>query len=951
MDGESTGGGVATYTVNDKDVYTGTIQQGENSFDVTQYIVLGNNTIIVKVVDSYDNMRKLTFYVNAIDISISSTFDSSQVFDGVITYKYTPVGVIEKTIHFLIDGVEVATNVTSVSNREQTQTFPAQSHNTHLLEVYMTATLTNGTVESNHLKYALTCIESGNFTPVVSISPTVTEVEQYSTFELPYMVYNPVSSLSNISIAVNDTVISTLEVDRTMQTFNYRLNSTGTAIVKITCGTVTETHTITVTKSAVDVEAETTSLELYLTSMGRSNSETNKDEWKYESISSTMTDFNWATNGWIVDDSGNVTLRVQGNARVTIPLKVFAFDLRLNGKTIEFEFLTKNVVNYDTPVITCWNNGKGFKIMPQEALFVSTQSKVSARFKEEERVRISFVVSELAENRLIHTYINGIASGSIQYPTTDSFAQVSPADIVIGCDDATIDIYNIRVYSNNLNRYQLLDNYIADMDDIDKKLKLYNNNQIYDAYGNVSFEKIKKQNDVLVVIGDLPAYKGDKQTCTMEFYKHDDSAKNWIAEGVSNNVQGTSSQYYPRKNFKFTLKQGLTYVESGETSDTYQLNDEVLPTNVFCTKADFAESSGAHNTGLANYVDWLLKKMNILTVPQQANSLVRTTVAGYPICIFHQSDEDSEPEFIGKYNFNTDKAAEATFGFSTGDESWEFSNNTSDRTNFRISEYDSMTDGQADWTNDFEARYPDDDDANAAYEAGTKKPVNLKSITDWIISCKGDTDKFKAEIDSYMDKQQLIFYWIITLVFGMVDQRAKNQFLTYYQGGLWLFIFYDNDTCLGINNEGAIEFLYNVEIHDVIGSQNVWNGAESELWNLVESAYSSEIKTMYTTMRQQGYLTYDKIMEFVNERQAAQWCEAIYNEDGYYKYEKPLVDGYLDYSVSHDNPTLVKTGAYLYAMQGSREMHRKWWLYYRLLYLDSKYLVASVLADTAVFRT
>lgn len=951
LDGESTGGGTVTYTVNDSVVYTGAIQQGENSFDVTKYIVLGNNTITVKVVDSYDNMRKLTYYVNAIDLSLSSTFDDSQIFNGSIVYKYTPVGAIDKTIHFLIDGVEVSTANTSVSNREQTQSLPQQNHGTHILDVYMTATLTNGTVESKHLKYALTCIETGNMTPIVSISPAVTKAEQYSTVELRYMVYNPASSLSNISISVNDAVISTLKVDRTLQTFNYRLNSMGTVTVKITSGEVSSIHTITVTKSAIDVEAETVSLELYLTSMGRSNAETNRNEWKYGTITSTLTDFNWATNGWIVDNTGNVTLRVQGNARVNIPLKVFASDLRQNGKTIEFEFTTKNVANYNTPVISCWDNGKGFKIMPQEALFVSTQSKVSARFKEEERVRISFVVSELAENRLIHTYINGIASGSIQYPVTDSFAQVNPANITIGCDDATIDIYNIRIYSNNLNRYQLLDNYIADMDDVDKKLELYNRNLIYDEYGNVSFEKIKKQNDILVISGDLPSYKGDKKTCAIKFYSHTDSTKDWICTKVQNDVQGTSSQYYPRKNYKFKFKDVITFLESGATAKTYQLNDEVLPANVFCVKADFAESSGSHNTGLANYVDWLLKQMNILTVPQKTNKLVRTTVAGYPICIFHQADENSELEFIGKYNFNTDKSAEATFGFSEGDESWEFSNNTSDRTNFRMSEYDNMTNGQADWTNDFEARYPNDDVANAEYEAGTKRPINLKTITDWIVSCKGNTDKFKSEINSYMDKQQLIFYWIITLVFGMVDQRAKNQFLTYYHGGLWLFIFYDNDTCLGINNEGAIEFLYNVEIHDVIGSQNVWNGAESELWNLVEQAYSSEIKAMYTTMRQRGYLTYDKVMEFINNRQVAQWCEAIYNEDGYYKYESPLVDGYLDYSVSKENPSLVKTGAYLYAMQGSREMHRKWWLYYRLLYLDSKYLAASVLADTAVFRT
>ena len=44
---------------------------------------------------------------------------------------------------------------------------------------------------------------------------------------------------------------------------------------------------------------------------------------------------------------------------------------------------------------------------------------------------------------LIYTYINGILSGVVTY----RFArQTSPTPIVIGSEDATIDIYNIRVY-------------------------------------------------------------------------------------------------------------------------------------------------------------------------------------------------------------------------------------------------------------------------------------------------------------------------------------------------------------------------------------------------------------------------------------------------------------------------------------------------------------------------
>lgn len=55
-------------------------------------------------------------------------------------------------------------------------------------------------------------------------------------------------------------------------------------------------------------------------------------------------------------------------------------------------------------------------------------------------------------------YVNGIASGACQYPIDDSFRQLQPTDITIGSNDATIDIYNIRVYDNNLTSKQVVNN-------------------------------------------------------------------------------------------------------------------------------------------------------------------------------------------------------------------------------------------------------------------------------------------------------------------------------------------------------------------------------------------------------------------------------------------------------------------------------------------------------------
>ena len=532
-------------------------------------------------------------------------------------------------------------------------------------------------------------------------------------------------------------------------------------------------------------------------------------------------------------------------------------------------------------------------------------------------------------------YINGIKSQSLQYPANDGFVQPSPVDITVVSSTATIDIYNIRSYSNNLNAQQLLDNYIADMDDIDKKLAIFNRNQVYDAYGNLSYSKMLEQIPCLIITGELSQFKGDKKTVSIEYVDKNHPEKSFTADGVVLNVQGTSSQYYPRKNYKGQFKKGFNMTESGKHQDMFTLNEEaVLPAANFCWKADFAESSGTHNTGLANYIGWMLLQAGILTEPQKKNALIRTTVYGEPCLIFHRSKAGETPLFIGKYNFNTDKSAENTFGFAEGDESWEFLNNTSDRSNFRSADF--SDDG---WKHDFESRYPD----------GNEDISHMREVFTWVVSCKDDIEKFKAEFAEHFDKKTIIFYYIITLVFGMVDQRAKNQFLTFYVGGKWIFIFYDNDTVFGINNEGAIQFSYDIEIHDIIGNLNVWNGANSLLWELVEQAFSSDITKMYQDLRQKGILSYDKIIEFCNTRQSDKWCESVYNEDGYFKYESPLIDGYTDYSTG--TAQTVKTGAFLYALQGSRDAHRRWWLYNRFKYMDSKFQAGSSLSDYITFRT
>ena len=927
LSGEETGEGIATYTLNNKQVASETINQGEVSFNIGKYLALGDNILVVQVTDSYGATRKLTFKINAVSIAVTSTFDDSKAYTGAISFPYTPMGAVEKTIHFLVDDKETGTYITSVSNRQQTYSIPAQAHGAHTLDVYATATINDTEVESDHLRYDIISIVSGNNTPVIASSFRTAEVEQFSTLLIPYIVYNPTTTTSDITLSANGIEISDQTIDRTRQTWSYRAETPGELELKIACGSVSKTFNLTVRESEIDVRPEEADLVLFLTSVNRSNNEEGKNIWNYGEIFAVLIAFNYATNGWIKTVDGFIALRVNGDARVTIPYNSFANDFRSTGKTIEFEFETRDVTDYDSVILSCMNAGIGLEVTAQKAIFRSEQTSIETQFKEDERVRISFVIEKKAENRLIFVYINGEICGLIQYPEQDNFTQPNPAGISIGSSDCTADIFNIRVYDNALNRYQLLDNYIADMDNLELKRKLYARNNIYDDYGNLSYEKLANQNISFTIVGELPTFKGDKKTVTLVYEDREHPERSWVATGVEIDVQGTSSQWYPRKNFKTKCKQGFTMTATGEHVDKVAIFEEEIPVNVFCFKADFAESSGVHNTGMARLIDYILRGMGFLTEAQKADPRVRTTVNGRPSVMWHQTSEDAERTSLGKYNFNNDKSTDETFGFKAGCESWEILNNTSDRVLFKRSDYITVdSEGNIEWLKDFEARYPD----------GNEDYTNLKRLTDWLVSVKDNPTKFRTEADQYLDMNFMLSYYTITELFAMVDQRAKNMFLTTFDGIRWICIFYDNDTVCGLNNEGVAAFDYTVEYHDQIGNKDVWNGAESTLWNNIEQAYSKEIAAMYAEMRSKKLLTYEECIRFFDTEQGDAWCEAVYNEDSWYKYVRPLLD--------------EGNGSYLYAAQGSRKMHRRWWLYNRFKYMDSKYIAGDYKNDFATLR-
>lgn len=908
--------GVVTYNVNGVDVRSEKIEVGIITFNAKQYLKKGSNTINVSVNPlPGDNGRgdSMTFNVEVIDVTLNSNFNYQKIYKDVIDFNYTPVGAIEKTVHILLDGTEIYTETVVSSGIQRSYQIPKQSHGTHLIEAYMEAVVGGSTVTTNKLSYEIITAVDGNTTPIISMNyRNENDVTQYSLISIPYAVYKDDSVENNIELFINNVNKGSLIVDRSWKTWSTTDYPIGEAEFKITCGSVSRSVYVNVVELNVNFKEATEGLEFYMSSANRTNSDVNKDQCSYGEYNVEFNNFNWVTNGWI-SDNGQTALKVCDGATVNIPITPFANDFKTLGQTIEFDFSVEDSINDNAIVCSCMSGDRGFQIKSKEAVYKTNEIEVDTKFKDKERVRISFVVEGSGLNRMIYTYIDGVVSGLNQYTINDIFTQQTPVSITLGSTECTIKLYTIRIYNRGLKINEILDNFIYDLTDITRKLDLYSKNNVFDSHDQIVYDRILDQVPCMIITGELPPVKGEKKTVSIKYEDKVNFDRNFEYSGCILDIQGTSSQYYPKKNYKFKLP------------ELYALRTNSIPVREFCLKADYMESSHSHNTGMAKFAESLYTEK----VPPQVNDpRVRTTIDGFIIALFYRQTANSELEYFGVYNFNNDKGTPETFGYSGNCECWEVCNNTSPRCLFRLSDYDTIDPGEGKpaWQADFEARYPD---KSVDYTA-------LKRLTDWLVSTENNPTKFKNEFNSYLNLHYTLMYYILTEFFAMSDSRAKNLFLATWDKQIWYPVLYDMDTMMGLNNEGVLEFRHNVESSDTIGTQNVFNGKNSLLWINVEQAFSEEINTLYRELRNSGLLTYDSVTNAFITEQISKICQAQYNEDAQYKYIKPLID---------DN-----IATYLYIAQGSREHHMKYWLDSRFKYMDSKFRGFEYMNNYATFR-
>lgn len=937
-------------------------------FNIDKYIGEGTNTIMVGVTGQTSlaaTTASVTYQVVNLtledDMDISKSYNLSNGSQQMGLY-FTVSGYGTKIVEWYIDGVlqpfvksdDEVVDVTATRAKYFTLSNLQQGGHSLQFRAY---TLVNGEKFYTDTLYRDFMVYTGADSEVIiGVAVTIPkeygvlgandrvaiyDMVQYVPYALRFATYSPSNAASTeVTISVDGKEIGKVgSANNIENSFVFTSTTSGNKTLKLATSNVSREMPIVVKETDMDIQEIDNGLVLDFTASGKSNNSPDKNTWTDGIHSATLEGFNWNTSsGWV-----DGRLEMSAGSSITFDYAPLDGNPTNTGKTIEVEWSTKNVTNDDAIICDLrGENGVGILISATKVSMTSADGVVvETEYKSDENVRIGFVINQAqgtTNRRLSFIYANGIISRAEKWAVTDNYISDAPLKFMATAE-AQISLKSIRIYDAALSSDNMLNNYTLYRDTIEEMLEVYDRNDVYEE-GTTTFstEKMMGRLPVMIVTGDIPTLENtsDKDTqivVDIEYHNLQDPDKSFTMKNAAMRPQGTSSMGYPKKNFRiYTEKVENTEVYDANGNPTanklYSFKDGAQPVNCWCLKADYAESSGTHNTGIARLWNEALfnaqvdGEYKLRTGAQKAAIAaeypydVRTTIDGFPILLFYRPSANDSLIFIGKYNFNNDKSTESVFGFegipdfnNEKMQCWEVLNNGNALSLFTTA--DGFDEG---WSEAFESRYPD-----------TKTPYtgDLKAFCEWMTNVS--QSDFATQKWEHLNVYMMAAYWCYLMRHAAADQFVKNAMFTSEDGQHFYYILYDNDTINGLINTGRLRIkpTDNRQTVDETGSY-VFAGHDSRLWNMLEAdeEFMSIVSAVDNALYSAG-ISYANTIRIFDEEQADKWVEKVYNQDAQYKYVGPYVEKGIDN---------------LFMLQGKRDLHRRWWLAKRFAIYDAKYV-------------
>lgn len=832
--GDDIGQGNVTWKLGSKVIKTETVYTGTNTADLTEYINIGSDQKLTLIItDDIGTMQQKTWYVSVVDVKLESTFDDTRNYTAnePVTFTFTPYGAVDKTLHFLLDGKEIDTkpSLKASAGLSDSYVVPAQTHGTHLFEVYITATINNNYVESNHIVKDIIWYDETSKTPVIGCVKQKFTARQYEATNITYTVYNPSTETPSVTLKASyvnedgetvETYNSNLVLDANTNVWSYKTDAIGEHTLTITCGETVKTLNATITEIGIDVSPTTAGLEFDFNPVGYSNNDTNRI-WSDSNTGVGMTvsdNFDWVNGGYQLDDAGDQYFCIKAGTTATIHYNLFADDAKVNGKSFKAIFKTTNIKNRNTSFISCMDNGIGLDMKVESANIYSSNSSLYSPYCEEDIIEFDFNIFKNTEMPIFMTFEDGLGFRPMSYTSDSSFWQTSETPITIGSPYCDVHIYRMKAYSTSLSDKDILNNWIADARSAEEMVRRYNKNQIY-KNGLLDPEYFaEKYPEMRVIMIDAPWFTNDKDnkvdgTNITHIYKGGDALlDNWTCTGAEHSGQGTSSNEYgdAARNIDlimntetsvFTLGDGIT------TANTITLTRSSIPVNYLNLKVNVASSEGENNAQHAHRYNQFNP---FVRYAKAQNSNVKDCMEFYNCVVFirerdedistHREFNDTNWHFYSVGNIGDSKKTDSSRVNDKNDPK-ECIVEITDY-NVPLAEFPTGKDGICpidEWKAGNTAY--DNLYAEYKYKDGKFKSFGSESY-EFRYETKGITDEqrqsnidawrdfykfvvtssdeeFYARLKEYFVVDSALYFYLYTERYTMVDNRAKNSFWHY----------------------------------------------------------------------------------------------------------------------------------------------------------------------------
>ena len=629
--GDLVGAGTATWYVNGVKKATSIANQGQNTFDIGDYLSVGANSIRLSVsVDTggeTPTVTTKTWTVNSVNLYLTWDYDDTTLNTAdTVTIRWTPYGDVSKTTHVVIDGVEDTDlqTVTTRSGVQQYVTFDKLAHGAHTVELYLTATINGTSIQSDSVMHDMMFIDTASTAPVISVSlKSPHTMVQYNTLRIPVAIYNPASLTTNATIAVNGTTIATwTNIDRTLQYLNFTPSDYGTKTLTITCGATTKTLTINVTQLNID-NAEVGGYAFRLKASDLAGNDALRS-WSSNGVSLTFSsNFDWNNGGLKseLDENGidRQYICVKAGTTMTIGYQLFGNEAKTNGKNVKVIFKTANCRDYDAVWLDCLADNIGIQLGANGGIARSEQNTVNVMYAEGDYTEFELDIypdslqsSAGYPMRYMQTYLDGVLASTNIYASNDNFTQTNKENIVIGSQDCDVYVYMVKAYETYLTRENHITNFIADASNAVEMVDRYNRNDILTQAGEIDYLALsQKCPEVRVHLLDITRMTLNKMKkdpvagCTyQQIYGAGDEGDQIIAESVTIGVQGTSSINYISSAANLDLKcEGGFTDGNGTHTAGYSLSENSIPINYFNCKVNVASCENINNMCLAEWYD------------------------------------------------------------------------------------------------------------------------------------------------------------------------------------------------------------------------------------------------------------------------------------------------------------------------------------------------------------